>query len=259
MIFMIIGILNLVIQTDHILGVYLLSADMSRLFEPTAPVWAILFEVLLELENIPSIKTLDGILKVTGIILGILGTVIAVLGKLVFKYPERPIEIIIGYCIVISCPSVSALEVSTTKKYVLTQKDNRWKSYPFFLTAWIRLFSAVSSTAISLFYVKQPQTFLSIKGRAFIPLVYMMLLNSILALTLKNWCTLYLSASTVTAFWPLQVAFCFLLSYIFIGEVLTVPEVLGSITICLALLITVLANYTKKETQITTSNFWAAK
>ena len=252
---MIIVVLAMVIQIDHILGVYLLSADMARLFEPTAPVWAILFEAILKLENIPSIKTLDGILKATGIILGILGTVIIVLGKLEFKYPKRPMEIIIGYCLIISCPSVRALEMATTKKYVLTQEDNRWKNCPFFLTAWIRLFSALSSAALSLFYVNQPQKFLSVKGSAFIPLVYLMLLNSIVAFTLKNWCTVYLSASTVTAFWPLQVAFCVLLSYIFIGEVLTVPEVLGSITICIALLVTVLGNYKKKEMQIKTDNF----
>ena len=201
------------------------------MFEPTAPVSAILFDVLLKLENIPSIKALDGILKTTGIILGILGTVIAVLRKLEFKYPKKLMEIIIGYFLVISCPSVRALEVATTKEYVLTQDKNRWKTYPFFLTAWVRLFAAVSSAVLSVFYVNQPQRFFSIKGRAFIPLIYMMLLNNIVAFTLKNWCTLYLSASTVTAFWPLQVAFCVLLSYIFIGEVLTVPEVLGSITI----------------------------
>ena len=109
---------------------------MARLFEPTAPVWAILFEAILKLENIPSIKTLDGILKATGIILGIPGTVITVLGKLEFKYSKRPMKIIIGYCLLISCPSVRALEIATTKKYVLTQEDNRWKNCPFFLTAW---------------------------------------------------------------------------------------------------------------------------
>ena len=185
MIFAMIGMLVMVVQIDHIVGVYFLSSDMARLFEPTAPVWAILFEVLLKLENIPSIKKLDGILKTTGIILGILRTVITVLGKLEFKYPKKPMEIIIGYFLVISCPSVTALEVATTKKCVLIQ-NNRWKTYLFFLTIWVRLLSAVSSLVLSLFYVNQPQKFLSIKGRAFIPLIYMMLLNSIVVFTLKN-------------------------------------------------------------------------
>ena len=91
-IFAVLGILGMIMNIDHAFGVYFLSADISRVFEPTAPVWTVLFTVPLKLENIPSLKASDGILKTSGIILGILGTIITVLGKSKFKYKlsERP-------------------------------------------------------------------------------------------------------------------------------------------------------------------------
>ena len=52
---------------DHAFGVYFLSADISRVFEPTVPVWTVFFTVPLKLENILSLKASDGILKTSGI------------------------------------------------------------------------------------------------------------------------------------------------------------------------------------------------
>ena len=235
----------------HAYGVYLLSADASRLFEATAPVWGIAFAVLLKIENIPNIKALDGILKLLGIILGILGTIIAVLGKLKFKHrlPRKPLAEIVGYSFVISSPIVLALKTGIIKKYLFTPEDSRWKLYPIFVTAWILLFSAAGSLLLSLFYVNHSETFLSIKGSAIIPLIYFLLLNNGVALTLVNWCAIHLSASTVTAFRPLQVAFCVLLSYVFIGEILTDLQIIGSLTICIALFVTIFSNYEKEKQQ----------
>ena len=235
----------------HAYGVYLLSSDASRLFEATAPVWGIAFAVLLKIENIPSIKALDGILKLLGIVLGILGTIIAVLGKLKFKHrlPQKPLLEMVGYSFVISSPMVLALKRVIIKKYLFTLEDSRWKLYPIFVTTWILLFTAAGSLLLSLFYVNHPETFLSIKGSAIIPLIYFLLLNNVVALTVVNWCAIHLSASTVTAFRPLQTTFCVFLSYIFIGEVLTVLQIIGSVTICIALFVTIFSNYEKEKQQ----------
>ena len=234
---------------DHAFGVYFLSADISRLFEPTAPVWAVLFTVLLKLENIPSFKALDGILKTAGIILGIIGTIITVLGKSKFKYKltKSLLVEIVGYICVISSPAVLALQRAIIKKYLFAQGENRWKSCSIFTTAWILLFSAAGSLVLSLFYVTHPRTFLSIKGPAIIPLIYLLLLNNVAACVVMNWCTIHLSATTVTAFWPLQIVFCVVISYIFIGEVLTVLQIIGSATICIALFVIVFSNQEKEK------------
>lgn len=241
-IFAVLGILGMIMNIDHAFGVYFLSADISRVFEPTAPVWTVLFTVPLKLENIPSLKASDGILKTSGIILGILGTIITVLGKSKFKYKlsERPLVEIVGYICVISSPAVLALQRAIIKKYLFTQGENRWKSCFVFTTAWILLFSAAGSLLLSLSYVTRPTTFLSIKGAAVIPLIYLLLLNNVVACVVMNWCTIHLSATTVTAFWPLQIVFCVVISYIFIGEVLTVLQIIGSATICIALFVIVL-------------------
>ena len=251
LVFAISGILQMIITIYHAYGVYLLSADASRLFEATAPVWGIVFAVLLKIENIPNIKALDGILKILGIILGVLGTITAVLGKLKFKQrlPQKPLVEIVGYSFVISSPMVLSLKRVIIKKYLFTQEDSRWKLYPIFVTAWIVLFSAAGSLLLSLFYINHPETFLSIKGSAIIPLIYFLLLNNVVALTVVNWCAINLSATTITAFRPLQVTFCVILSYIFIGEVLTVLQIIGSVTICIALFVTVFSNYEKQKQQ----------
>ena len=216
LIFAILSILGMITNIDHVFGVYFLSADISRLLNQQTPVWAVLFTVLLKLENIPSFKALDGILKTTGIILGILGTIITVTGRLKFKYKlsKRLLVEIVGYICVISSPAVLALQRAIIKKYLYTQGENRWKSCSVFTTVWILLFSAAGSLVLSLFYVTHPQTFLSIKGPAIIPLIYLLLLNNVITCVVINWCTTHLSATAVTAFWPLQIVFCVVISYI---------------------------------------------
>ena len=216
LIFAILSILGMITNIDHVFGVYFLSADISRLLNQQTPVWAVLFTVLLKLENIPGFKALDGILKTTGIILGILGTIITVIGRLKFKYKlsKRLLVEIVGYICVISSPAVLALQRAIIKKYLYTQGENRWKSCSVFTTAWIILFSAAGSLVPLLFYVTHPQTFLRIKGPAIIPLIYLLLLNNVVTRVVINWCTTHLSATVVTAFWPLQIVFCVVISYI---------------------------------------------
>ena len=52
---------------------------------------------------------------------------------------------------------------------------------------------------------------------------------------------------SVTTSWPIQIAFCVALSYIFIDELLTAPPGHGSATICTALLVTVLEGCGKER------------
>ena len=86
-----------------------------------------LFEIILKLENFPSTKTLDGIFENYWNYFSKPLAVTAVLGKpnLNYKCPKRLMWVIIVYCLIISCPSVGALDVPITKKYVLIQENNR--------------------------------------------------------------------------------------------------------------------------------------
>lgn len=93
LIFAKIEILAMAIKIDDTFAVYFHSANMSKLFQPTNSSC----RVLMKLESIPNLKILNGILRFSGIILGILGTITAVVGKLNFtcKYPQGSMKVII--------------------------------------------------------------------------------------------------------------------------------------------------------------------
>ena len=56
-----------------------------------------------------------------------------------------------------------------------------------------------------------------------------------------------ISASLVTATWPLQVLFCAILSYFVLGEVLNTSEYLGGVLIVFGLMAVVWSNFAEER------------
>ena len=94
---------------------------------------------------------------------------------------------------------------------------------------------------INKFYVNKAQKFLSIMGSALFPLFYQLLLNIVVAHSLRKCYTSQLSTALATS-QSLQIAFCVVLP-----NILTAPPGLGSATFFIGLLVTVLEGYEKEK------------
>ena len=95
---------------------------------------------------------------------------------------------------------------------------------------------------INKFYVNKAQKFLSIRGSALLPLFYQLLLNIVVAHSLRKCCTSQLSTVTVATSRWLQIAFC-----VALPNILTAPPGLGSATFFIGLLVTVLEGHEKER------------
>ena len=76
-------------QLFYILGVYNTSADIASMFQPVVPVWTVIIAVLVKIEPLPNITKLNGILKVLGILLAVIGAIITTIEMKRIKKPKK--------------------------------------------------------------------------------------------------------------------------------------------------------------------------
>lgn len=115
------------------------------------------------------------------------------------------------------------------------------------VTAWSYLFGAMFMALASLYYVNKPEKFTYFPQEEVYPILYAIFIASGLCYLLISWCNMQISASLVTATWPLQVLFCAILSYFVLGEVLKTLEYVGGVLIVIGLMAVVWSNFSEEE------------
>lgn len=220
-------------QLFYILGVYYAGPNISSAFQPAIPVWAAFFALLLRVEKLPSVKALHFWTKMAGIFLAAAGAV----GMTVLKpssssskdssnstsaaysgdcksSSSTPSEHdkLIGCIFLIVNTVAMAFYVLAQKKLVFQDREFRWSDVPFNVTAWCYFWGAVfMALASPAAILVQPSVCghkaspWDIPIQTTYPIEYAIFVASALCYLLITWCTMLLSATLVTAFWPFQV------------------------------------------------------
>ena len=231
------------------------------MLQPVVPVWTFIVAAIARVEKLPNIRRFNGILKLLGVLLAIGGAFMLTFGKQkqhksnkVEDRNESEAFLIFGYlCILYNTLSMALLAV-LQKKYIFNNVDSRWKSSPFNVVAWSYFFGFLSMALSSLYYCKQPEKFLSVDNSAIYVLIYAVFVTSALNYILITWIITKISATLVTAFWPLQVLFCVILANFTIGETLNILEICGGILTIFSLLAVVWSNYREEKERVVIVN-----
>ena len=255
---MVLGLTGMFIgQLLFLLGIYLTSANMAAMFQPSVPVWSTFIAMLSGVEKPPVLTKSHGVAKIVGILLAVTGAVTMTLEKL--QHDDKPGEELwlvngshVGSqflgCICLLAQSAStAVYYVIQKKYIFNQPYSIWKNQPMAVTAWSYFFGAMFMALASLTYVNQPEKFTSFSKEAFYCLVYAIFITSSMCYLLLSWCNMQAPSTFITASWPLQSLFCAILSFIFLHKSLQVLECFGGSFIVCGLAAVLWSNYAEEK------------
>ena len=243
-------------QLLYILGIYYTSADIASVFQPAIPVLTSVLAMVTRLEPLPPLKKPQGWAKCIGILAAVAGATIMVLAKHGGSGTKETFstksasEQVLGYIFLLGNTLSMAVYVLLQKQFVFNKPDSesQWKQKPVTLTAWTYMFGAMLMGVACLYYVNQPDKF-AFPMEEIYPVLYAIFISSSLCYLLITWCNMQISASLVTATWPLQVLFCAILAYIILGEEMTTLEYVGGSLIILALVAVVWSQYAEEKEQ----------
>ena len=243
-------------QILYLLGVYYTSADITVIFQPAIPVWTALLAIIVRIEPFPDFHTLHGWVKCLGILLAAAGAVVMMLPGLQKNSDEQAnsggssnsSEIHLwGYIFPLANSFSMAGYVLIQKKFIFNKEDSCWKTKPVTITAWISLFATIFMALASLYYIGKPEKFTYFPKEEIYPILYAIFIGSTLCYLLISWCNMQISASLVTATWPLQVLFCTILSYFVLGESLNALEYFGGGLIVFGLILVLWSNSVEEK------------
>ena len=241
---------------DHLLfllGVYYTNANITAIFQPIIPVWTALLAIIVRIEPFPNLRTLRGWAKCLGILLAAVGAIVMTLkksasGKAADHGTSTRDDIhFIGYIFLLGNTLSMAGYVLLQKKFIFDKEESAWKTKPVTVTAWTFMFGTIFLALASLYYVNNPEKFTYFPAEEIYPILYAIFVNSGLCYLLISWCNMQISASLVTATWPLQTLFCAILSYFVLGEVLNTLEYLGGVVIVFGLMAVVWSNFAEER------------
>lgn len=235
-------------QFLYILGVYYTNANIASIFQPAIPVWTTLLAMLVRIEELPPLRKLRGWAKILGILLAAGGATVMMIekGKEDGETKESSGNFL-GYIFLLGNTLCMSVYILLQKRFIFNQEDSPWKTKPLTVTAWSYLFGALFMGLASLYYVNQPEKFTNIPKEEIYPILYAIFIASALCYLLITWCNMQISASFVTATWPLQVLFCAILAYFILGETMRTLEYVGGTLIILGLFGVVWSNYAEEK------------
>ena len=162
----------------------------------------------------------------------------------------------VGYIFLLGNTLFFAAYILLQKKFIFEKQESTWKTKPINVTAWSYLFGAMFMALASLYYVNKPEKFTYFPKEEIYPVLYVIFIAAGLCFPLISWCNMQMSASLVTATWPLQVLFCAILSYFVLGEVLKSLEYLGGVFIVLGLMAVVWSKYAEERQRNEAEEDW---
>ena len=236
-----------------LLGVYYTNANITAILQPIIPVWTALLAIIVRIEPFPNLRTLHGWAKCLGIVLAAVGAIVmtlqkSALGKAADHGTSTSDDIhFIGYIFLLGNTLSMAGYVLLQKKFIFDKEESAWKTKPVTVTAWTFMFGTMFLALASLYYVNKPEKFTYFPEEEIYPILYAIFVNSGLCYLLISWCNMQISASLVTATWPLQTLFCAILSYFVLGEVLNTLEYLGGVVIVFGLMAVVWSNFAEER------------
>lgn len=249
-------------QLLYLLGIYYTNANIASIFQPAIPVWTTLLAIITRIESFPNFRTMRGWAKCLGILLAAMGAILMTMQKKTGKAADHDEGLsgqadgpqFIGYIFLLGNTLSMATYVLIQKKFIFDKEESRWKTKPVAVTAWSYMFGTIFMALASLYYVNKPEKFTYFPKEEIYPIIYAIFIASGLCYLLISWCNMQLSASLVTATWPLQVLFCAILSYFVLGEVLTAVEYIGGLFIVVGLMAVMWSNFSdervKKEEKV---------
>lgn len=175
------------------------------------PVCTCVVVIIMKIEIIPSLREINGVLRVSGITCALPGAVVVILGSQSnshtgFIASNKTVKWkIFGY----ACCFISILcwsfKIITQKRYIFSDIKSKWNSYQVYVIAWSVLCCTVFAGVVCLIYIGQPEKFINpVKGAAILPLLYSIFMIIGLSYTFVTWCTSQIDTSIVAAAWPLQ-------------------------------------------------------
>ena len=240
-------------QLLYILGIYYSNANIASIFQPAIPVWTALLAIIVRIEPFPDFRTLRGWAKCLGILLAAAGAVVMATQKNSGKAADHGgssdsdnIQFW-GYIFLLGNTLSMAIYVLVQKKFIFDKEESCWRTKPVTVTAWSYMFGAIFMALASLYYVNKPEKFTYFPKEEVYPILYAIFIASGLCYLLISWCNMQISASLVTATWPLQVLFCTILSYFVLGEVLNTLEYFGGAFIVVGLMAVAWSNVPEEE------------
>jgi len=238
-------------QFLYILGIYYTNANIASVFQPAIPVWTALLAIVVRIEPFPEFRTLRGWAKCLGILLAAAGAIVMSVQKSSGTAPANEgisnSVYFLGYIFLMGNTLSMAIYVLVQKKFIFERDESCWKTKPVTVTAWSYMFGAIFMGLASLYYIHKPEKFTYFPKEEIYPILYAIFIASSLCYLLISWCNMQISASLVTATWPLQVLFCAILSYVVLGEVLTAIEFFGGTFIIAGLMAVVWSNYSEEK------------
>ena len=226
---------------------------IASIFQPAIPVWTALLAIIVRIEPFPDFRTLRGWAKSLGILLAAVGAIVMTVEKKTGQASDHSGSSssgsvnFVGYIFLLGNTLSMAVYILLQKKFIFDKEDSCWKTKPVTVTAWSYLFGAMFMALASLYYVNKPEKFTYFPQEEVYPILYAIFIASGLCYLLISWCNMQISASLVTATWPLQVLFCAILSYFVLGEVLKTLEYVGGVLIVIGLMAVVWSNFSEEE------------
>ena len=234
----------------YILGIYYTNANIASIFQPAISVWTALLAIIVRIEPLPDLRTLRGWAKCLGILLAAAGAMVMMIHNSGHTTDRRGSSGKIhfwGLTFLLGNTLCTASYIIIQKKFFYEKEESCWRGKPVTVNTWGTLFGAVFMALATLYYVKEPEKFTHFPKEEIYPILYAIFIASGLCYLLISWCNMQISASLVTATWPLQVLFCAILSYFVLGEVLNTLEYFGGLFIVVGLMAVVWSNFAEER------------
>jgi drug/metabolite transporter (DMT)-like permease len=237
-------------QLLYIEGVYLSTASIASITQPSIPVWAALLAILSGTESRPPFDDFNGWLKFLGIFASVVGAVLMLAGGFDSSDGSNAENMTAGLFSLLGNTIAMACYVVLMRRFVFSTRAEhqpapfrRFAKRPVTVTFWCYVAGAVFMSLSSIYVaVEEPSAF-DLDSRIVAPLLYSVFISSSLAYLLLTYGSQHLLPSVITAFWPLQVAVTLVLSYLVFGEVLSAINWIGGVCILLGLVAVTLANH----------------
>eukprot|EP00051_Salpingoeca_urceolata_P029878 m.7520 g.7520 ORF g.7520 m.7520 type:complete len:461 (+) comp2966_c0_seq1:107-1489(+) len=166
----------------------------------------------------------------------------------------------VGVLLLVGNCTAMAIYVLLQKKFVFNPADSgraepnslaAWSQFPIGMTAYSYFFGALCMLIASgIRYAKDHDSSkFEIPKESYGGLAYAVLVSSALCYGLITWCNKYVSATVVTAFWPLQVFVTIILSYFVFNDKLTGGEYGGMALIICGMFSVVYANHWEMQSK----------
>ena len=238
----------------YIPAVYYTSAVTPTIVMQLGPICTYVLVIIMKMETIPNLREINGLLRIFGIFYASSGALVVILGAQSDSHTgfmTKNIAIkwrIFGYVCCFIHVLCCSFNIVIQKKYIFSDIKSKWNSCPVYVTAWSMLFYTLFAGAVSLVYIGQPEKFVNpVQGTAILPLLYSIFITTGLCYTLITWCTSQIKASIVAATWPLQVVACAVFAYLLTDEIPNATQLVGCLTICLAVVMVAWGNNLKEE------------